>query len=282
MKNETINGSAVGIDFGTSNSVAVYRSAGRYHYIEVGGKRLIPSAIFFKGKYPEHWLYGAAALKRGNFHPDALFKHFKRNIGETTPKTFHVESDKKNFKRRYIIDTNIFLEDPKILHGLTSDTEILIPQIVYDELERLKDKVDAAEIALKSINDYPAESIQLSDSDEEIFNIAISNDSAQTILLTNNLELHKKIFTVPHKLQIQTYSEFIFFRQISEKIDGNGNLRLTAKEGAALFLKYLRGEISKKIGYVNKAVITVPQEFSAIQHNEIKEAGFCRRSCLRA
>lgn len=273
MKNEIKAGSAVGIDFGTSNSVAIYRNAKNYQYIEVGGKRLIPSAIFFKGKYPEQWLYGAPALKRGIFYPDALFKHFKRHIGETTPQIFRVEPVEKKIKRRYIIDTNIFLKEPKILYGLTSDTEILIPQKVYDELEKLKDKVAAAKIALKSVDEYPPQSIQLSDSDADVFNIAISNDDAQTILLTNDEELHKKIFSVPHKLQVQTYSEFIFFHQISEKINDDGTLKLTAKEGAALFLKYLRDEISKKIGYVNKAVITVPQEFSPIQNNEIKEAG---------
>lgn len=113
MKNEIKAGSAVGIDFGTSNSVAIYRNAKNYQYIEVGGKRLIPSAIFFKGKYPEQWLYGAPALKRGNFYPDALFKHFKRHIGETTPQVFRVEPVEKKLNAVTLSIQTFFLKSRK-------------------------------------------------------------------------------------------------------------------------------------------------------------------------
>ena len=76
-----------------------------------------------------------------------------------------------------------------------------------------------------------------------------------------------------HSFQVQNYKEFSFYRHLKEESDSPDELKLTGKDGTTVFLKYLRDEIRKKIGYINKAVITVPQEFSPIQRNEIKDVG---------
>lgn len=300
-QDEVDTGLAIGIDLGTSNSTVAYYQAGRYHYLELrNSKRLIPSAIYFKEKAQDKWLFGDLALKRGVMYPDALFKHFKRYIGKSESRSFHVEPQAKQstqIKRKYIIDTNIFVEDPRILEGFGADVEVLIPKIVFEELKRLqsaKDTEDEAEVALQSINEHEnivsfedshpelltEDMFQSSDknnndrNDSKILSVAFFHDSSKTILLSNDKFVAQKADWKEHKFQVQNYETFSHYRHVTEESNTPDELKLTGKDGAAFFLQYLRNEIRKKIGYVNKAVITVPQEFSAIQHNEIKEAGF--------
>lgn len=300
-QDEVDTGLAIGIDLGTSNSTVAYYQAGRYHYLELrNGKRLIPSAIYFKEKAQDKWLFGDSALRRGVMYPDALFKHFKRHIGKSEAQSFHVEPQGKQttqIKLKYIIDTNIFIEDPRILEGFGDDVEILIPKIVFEELKRLqsaKDTEDEAEVALQSIDEHEnivrfedshpelltGDMFQSSDknnndrNDSKILSVAFFHDSSKTILLSNDKFVAQKADWKEHKFQVQNYETFSHYRHVTEESDTPDELKLTGKDGAAFFLQYLRNEIRKKIGYVNKAVITVPQEFSAIQHNEIKEAGF--------
>lgn len=300
-QDEVDTGLAIGIDLGTSNSTVAYYQSGRYHYLELrSGKRLIPSTIYFKEKAQDKWIFGDSALKRGVMYPDALFKHFKRHIGKSEPQTFHVEPQGKpstQIKRKYIIDTNIFIKDPRILEGFGDDVEILIPKIVFEELKRLqsaKDTEDEAEVALQSIDEHENivsfedshpelltdDMFQSSDrnnndrNDSKILSVAFFHDSSKTILLSDDKFIAQKAEWKEHKFQVQNYETFSHYRHVTEESDTPDELKLTGKDGAAFFLQYLRNEIRKKIGYVNKAVITVPQEFSAIQHNEIKEAGF--------
>ena len=299
-QDEVDTGLAVGIDLGTSNSTVAYYKAGRYHYLEIRGKRLVPSAIYFKEIEQGKWQYGDAALRRGVMYPDALFKHFKRHIGESKQFSFHVEPQGKPstpVKRKYIIDTNIFIEDPRILEGFGNDVEILIPKTVYGELTRLKSSEDTAEeaaVALQSIDEHSdiireedshlelltADMFKSSDknnndrNDSRILSVAFFHDSDKTILLSNDKELAHKACWQSHKFQLQNYETFSHYRHVTEESESPDELKLTGKDGAVFFLTFLRNEIRKNIGYVNKAVITVPQEFSAIQYNEIKDAGF--------
>lgn len=209
-QDEDDTGLAIGIDLGTSNSTVAYYQAGRYHYLELrNGKRLIPSAIYFKEKAQDKWLFGDSALRRGVMYPDALFKHFKRHIGKSEAQSFHVEPQGKQttqIKLKYIIDTNIFIEDPRILEGFGDDVEILIPKIVFEELKRLqsaKDTEDEAEVALQSIDEHEnivrfedshpelltGDMFQSSDknnndrNDSKILSVAFFHDSSKTILL---------------------------------------------------------------------------------------------------
>ena len=290
-------GFAIGIDLGTSNSTVAYYKDGRYHFLDIRGY-LIPSAIYFKDAEQDTWVYGNAALKRGVIYPAALFKHFKRHIGESQALTFHVEphGTKGNaVKRKYVIDTNIFIEDPRILDGFGEDVEILIPKTVYEELGRRRNDPktqDEAEVVLQSIEEHrdivsledshpellTADMFQSADknnndrNDSKILSVALYHDSDKTFLISNDKVLAQKAEWQKHKFHVQNYETFSLYRHVTARSSDTDELKLTGKDGAAIFLQYLRNEIRKKIGYVNKAVITVPQEFSTFQHNEIKEA----------
>ena len=295
-------GLGIGIDLGTSNSTVAYYQAGKFQYIEVHNKRAVPSAIYFKKIEQEDWLYGDRAVRRGVMYPDALFKHFKRHIGESQQLIFRPEPQggaATITKRTYVIDTNVFIKDPHIMEGLIGDdVEILIPKIVLQELSRRKSDpktADEAEVAQNSIEEHrnqvsmedshpellSADMFQSSDrnnndrNDSMILSVALYNDSKSTILITNDkLLTEKATWLNKHAFQVQTYEEFSFYRHVREESSNSGELKLTGQDGATFFLKYLREEIRKKIGYVNKAVITVPQEFSDFQKNEIREAGY--------
>ena len=299
-KNDKDSGLAVGIDLGTSNSTVAYYKAGRFQYIEVRGRRLIPSAIYFKENDQSKWIYGDAAIRRGVMYPAALFKHFKRHIGENKKYPFKTEpqvNPTSTGKRKYIIDTNVFIEAPLILDGMEDDVEILIPKTVYEELGRRKNVPETAaeaEAALKSIDEHSdivkfedshlelleGDMFQSSDknnndrNDSKILSVAFFHDDKKTILLSNDKMVAEKATWQKHSFQVQNYTEFSFYRHVEDESDSPNELNLTGKDGATVFLKYLREEIRKKIGYVNKAVITVPQEFTPIQRNEIKDAGY--------
>ena len=297
---EQDSGLAIGIDLGTSNSTVAYFKNGNYQYIEVKNKRLIPSAIYFKDSDQSKWIYGEDAIRRGIMYPDALFKHFKRHIGESTPQIFHSEpqvNPNSSVKTKYIIDTNIFINDPHILEGMTGNVEILIPKTVYEELGRRKsvpETAEEAEIALQSIDEH-GDIVKMEDSHEEllhddmfnsadknnndrndnkILSVAFFHDAKETVLISEDKQVAEKSTWQNHQFQVWNYKQFQFYRNVKEKSDSPNELKLTGKDGATLFLKYLRDEIRKKVCYVNKAVITVPQEFSPIQRNEIKAAGY--------
>lgn len=295
-------GVAIGIDLGTSNSVVSYYRDGKYNYIDISGKRLIPSAIYFKGKDESAWIYGDRALKRGVIYPDALFKHFKRHIGEEKEFSFHCEphgEDLENAGRKYIIDTNIFIEDPAIIERIELPDEIVVPKTVYQELERRRSDSETSEraaAALASINQnearvvfadshmelLPEDWFQSDDrdnhdrNDSKIISVAYSMDDERTILLSNDYRkdnsVARKAEWLKAKFKVWNYEQFGFFSHIKDSSTSD-ELALTGKDGAVIFLKYLREEVRKRIGLVSKAIITVPQTFSPIQHNEIKEAG---------
>ena len=282
------SGLAVGIDLGTSNSTVAYYQAGKYKYLEFRNSKLIPSAIYFKEMDQSTWIYGNAALSRGVMYPDALFKHFKRHIGETKQQIFHTEPQTNP---TYIIDTNIFIENPRILEGMENDAEIIIPKTVYEELGRRKnvpETASEAEVALQSIDEH-RNFVKLEDShlelltsdmftspdknnndrnDNKIISVALFHDGKKTILLSNDKMIAEKAEWQEHSFQVQNSKEFSFYRNMKD----DDELKLTGKDGATIFLKYLRDEICQKVGDVNKAVITVPQEFSPIQNKEIREA----------
>ena len=297
------SGLAIGIDLGTSNSTVAYYQNGKFKYIEVREKRAVPSAIYFKDKEQDKWLYGERALRRGVMYPDALFKHFKRHIGESQQLSFQVEpqgNSSSQIKRKYVIDTNIFIKDPRLLEGIVveDDVEILIPKTVYEELERRKSDpktATEAEVAQNSIDEYrdkikmedshpellPKDMFQSADknnndrNDSKILSVAMHNDSPGTILLSDDKRVAEKAtWLEKHDFKVWNYDVFSFQRYVRDESSDTGELKLTGQDGAVLFLRYLRDEIRKEIGYVSKAFITVPLEFNEFQRNEIKAAGY--------
>ena len=293
-------GMQIGIDLGTSNSVVSYYKSGNVCYLTLSNKILIPSVIFFKELAESSWIYGNNARRRGILYPDAICRHFKRHIGESEPQEFNCEpqDSAKSSVYTYIIDTNIFLEDPRIIEGIDAANRIIIPKTVYEELNRRKSVPEtsvAAEVALQTIDDN-RDRVQLEDSyldllpedmftsadknnndrnDSKILSVALFFDSPETILISNDKGVSEKStwFKRAPKFKVQNYTEFSFYRNATKFDAGENKIKLTGKEAATIFLKYLRSEAEKKLGCVSKAVITVPQKFSPIQRNEIKQAG---------
>ena len=298
---QDLPGTQIGIDLGTSNSVVSYYKSGRCQFLEIANESLIPSVIFFKEMASSSWIYGRNALRRGILYPDAVCRHFKRHIGESEPQEFNCEpqGSAKKSVRTYVLDTNIFLEDPHIIEGIEEGTTIIIPKTVYEELSRRKSAPEtevAAEVALQSINEH-RDRVQLEDShldllpddmfksadknnndrnDSKILSVALFFDSPETVLISNDrgvLEKSTWLKRAP-KFKVQNYTEFSFYRNATRFDASENKIKLTGREAAVIFLKYLHSEAEKKLGYVSKAVITVPQKFSPIQRNEIKQAGF--------
>lgn len=305
QKQTTIPGLQVGIDLGTTNSTVAYFKDGKIQFLEVRHRPVIPSAIFFAGKSESDWQYGDIALRKGILYPDALFSHFKRYIGKQEKKKISY-SDTNNGDSlpqviTYVIDTNVFLDAPFILDSIEKSNKIIIPKTVFEELSyNAQDNVkkEKAETAIEEIHKREDEGrIVYADSkidllpdddmfkkavdnhnvnDNKIISIAIQYNNENTVLLTSDKGIKTKVGWLKEaKFVVKNLEEYEFEKNIYNKAQEkeDNTLSLSGKDGAVIFLKYLRSEMEKQIGHVTRAVITVPQKFSPIQTSEIREAG---------
>lgn len=288
---------SVGIDLGTSNSTVAYYQGGKIHYLEVRNRKLIPSAIYFASR--DKTFFGDGALRRGIIHPESLVKHFKRHIGENE-KFKYVCEDQENKatdtqKKTYVIDTNVFIDNPFILDSLIEEgAGIIVPMTVYEELGRRKSDINTspqAEAALEQIeahrpnievedsdmDNLPGDFFKSTDhsnndrNDSKIISVAYKYNDENTILLSSDKGLREKASWLKPAFKMLTYKEFEFYK--NAQTNEADNILLSGKDAAVIFLKYLRDEINKKLGDVQCAVITAPQKFSPMQTAEIKEAG---------
>ena len=287
----------VGIDLGTTNSTVAYFQNGKCHFLEVRNKTLIPSAIYFTSNDEGKWYYGEAALRRGILNPDSLFKQFKRQIGkqEKLKFTFADQETIEATPKTYIIDTNVFIDAPYIMDGFSEDDKIIIPKTVYEELgyrEQEDDTEEAAKTAKEEIEKYTSRII-FADSnlellpdddmfkkavnnhdvnDNKIISIALQYNDKSTILISSDRGVKQKSAWIKEAaFSVETLEEFQWEQNV--QLNADNSMELSGKDGAVYFLRYLRKEITRKLGAVSRAVITVPMGFSPIQTAEIKEAG---------
>ena len=291
-------GVTVGIDLGTSYSTVAYYQDGRLHFLEIRRKKSTPSAIFFDDA--ETQLFGEMALRKGVAYPESLFKHLTRHIGEE--KTFPFVCHDKNRKPKtntFIIDTNAFLNDPQILDGIAERHKVIVPMSIYEELNYHLGKEETkyqAKAAISSIDEkkdrimFEASDMDLlpqdffrshmtrtlnDRNDNSAIAIALAHDDADTVIITDDKGIHQKVEWLQKEQGAQfctmKLKEFQFVK--TAKMDDVADLQLTGKDGAVLFLKYLRQEMEKKLGgSVSRAVITVPELFSPFQKDKTKEA----------
>ena len=152
---DEVEGTFVGIDLGTSNSVVSYFKKSNFEQVKFKGKSIIPSVLYFESK--NKIIYGDRALKKGVVHPELMLKEFKRDLGSSKKYTFNFSDDKNQESTDgfiYIIDTNIFIEEPDILGSFDSSTLVKIPLKVIDELQYRKSQPEtdtAASYALDNI-----------------------------------------------------------------------------------------------------------------------------------
>ena len=292
---EAVKGTYVGIDLGTSNSVVTYFKNNKFQQILNRGKKIIPSALFYKSE--TEVIFGEQALKRGVGNPQYLIKEFKRDLGTDVKYTLSFNNSDNSEKSVYIIDTNIFINEPLILENFNKDDEIKLASTVLSELQNLSKKEDVEEsatMALESIDKMKSEINILfeeshldllpedltantpnDDNDNRILSIAkyfTENSQSKTVLLTNDNGLRLKAETL--KLITMKNSDFNNLKSIKENSDKSATVVITPKEATRKLLKYIK-DISEKhlTEDITKAVITVPANFNLSQTTLIKDAG---------
>lgn len=298
MDKENNEGTYLGIDLGTSNSVATFFKNGKFEQVEFKSnkrRKLIPSLIYFNSM--EEILYGDKAFKKGQINPAHLVSLFKRDLGSDKKYVLKFDTDDTK-KIIYTIDTNVFMNDPDILASFSSDEEVYLPVTVLTEISHRATKDEtkiAANIALEKINDAIAsENIKLIESDRDLlpedFTANSANDdndnrilsvSIQTkndnpdekiILITDDRGLQSKAKIVG--IDFLSIEKFRMQKNISESSNNTHELNITPKQASSYLLQHIKIESEAFISTtITKAVITVPANFNQSQVELTKEAG---------
>ena len=300
---EDLKGTFIGIDLGTTNTVVSYFRDGTFDQVLFRNKKTIPSAIFFEQNGDV--VFGDKALKKGIQYPSQLLREFKRDLGSNKKYSIVFPEAVKGISNviqyRYVIDTNIFIDDPLILDKFHDDDHVVLPITVIDELSYRKTQSDTqlpAEMAIDNIEKSQKSAIfnlelkkssldSLSDdlekdsknsiNDNRILSIAkVLNEDCDkiTYLVTNDKGLWLKAQT--EGVAALTYSDFEEHRKLIKPDDSkiNNERKVTPKEASRILLQHIRDESSKSLKMeVDKAVITVPANFNNAQITQTKEAG---------
>ena len=291
-------GREIGIDLGTTNSVIAYIDKnGATKLVKVKNESLIPSFIFFKDKdtvyYGKKAKSYAKAMSQGA--AVSLFKKHLRTDSEKIkvmiPRTEIVGQDGKKY---YVIDTNVFIDQPGILELFDEDDVILLPITVEQELEYRATDINtkySAEKALEEIIGHRdrlvfaesdesllsedffknfSENFNNANNDNKILSIALKYKEQNPILISsdNRLAKIKASFMGIKGLSLQ---EFSLEKCSESKFD---EIELTGTQATTMFLTYLKQEAEKALKQpVSKAVITVPATFNIVEIENTKKAG---------
>ena len=293
---DDVQGTFVGIDLGTSNSVVSFFNNGKVEQVKFKGKKTIPSVLYFESK--DKVIVGVNALKKGMLNPLKMLKEFKRDLGTKTKYTLSFsEVTEVDEPSVWIIDTNIFIEEPRILSAFSKSEKIIIPNKVLDELSfRAKDpsNKDAADLALAEIQkfksdlrlEFKADNLSLlsegyeqdknSQNDNRILSVAkesTQNANGEDVyLLTNDNALQVKAQT--ENIDNINLKQFQIIKSNNEQQQTIVDLKVSPKDATRHLLRHIRQESNKIIGEdVQKAVITVPATFDQTQIGQVKEAG---------
>lgn len=299
---EIIEGREIGIDLGTTNSVISYVENGKIHTLEFRNGVTEPSVIFFDT--PTKKFFGKKAYDKGIDNPQSCVRLFKRKL-KNKKDLFQIEFYKNEEQtvvpesKTYIFDTNTFIHEPFILSEVNQHNRIALSKTVIEELTYIRDNNPnislQAEKAISEIQKFVQNNrAQLVDSDnsllpEDLFsNASTNNDINDNKILSIALKLIDEspvLVTSDKALQLKAekalttqipYESLTDFKldQPIKSARPTDTLRLTGEEATALFLRHLRETASKEIGYVSRAVITVPANFSNVEIEATKNAGF--------
>jgi len=293
---EEVEGTFIGIDLGTSNSVITYFKNNQFEQIKFRNKKIIPSVLYFESK--DKVIFGDKALKKGVNNPEFMIKEFKRDLGTKTKYTITFPIKGQVKKNIFVIDTNIFIDEPLILKQFSTTDTIKLSKTVISEISNLEnneDVKDSAKIALDSINEYLSESnISLEDShleylseditvnsrnddnDNRILSIAKyftdKNSEEFVCLLTNDKGLISK--AQGEAVHVLNYNEFNNYRSQNTNENSDNEIKITPKEASKKLLAYIKEESEKVLAEdIQKAVITVPANFNPTQITLVQEAG---------
>lgn len=295
---EELEGTFIGIDLGTSNSVVTYFKNNQFEQVKFRNKKIIPSVLYYESK--NKIIFGDKALKKGVSNPEFMIKEFKRDLGNKTKYTisFPTEENSKSKDEIFIIDTNIFISEPLILKQFSTNDVIKLSKTVIGELSNLEnneDVKDSAKIALESIDEFKEEhnvsfedsdltllsedltvNSRNDDNDNRILSIAkyftLQNSDQLVYLLTND----KGLVAKAEGENVAVLNDATFNTHKSKKVDENtgSEITVTPKEASKRLLNYIKEESEKVVGEeIQKAVITVPANFNPAQIALVQEAG---------
>jgi len=295
---EEVEGTFIGIDLGTSNSVITYFKNNQFEQVKFRNKKIIPSVLYYESR--DKVIFGDKALKKGVNNPEFMIKEFKRDLGSKTKYTisFPTVENSKSKDEIFIIDTNIFIDEPLILKQFSKSDVIKLSKTVIGELSNLEnneDVKDSAKMALESIEEYKSEAnISFEDSDLELLSEDLTvnsrNDDNDNRILSiakyfTNENADKSVFLLTNDkgliskaesegVAVFNYNDFNSYK--SKKTDGNSNdeITVTPKEASKKLLAHIKEESEKALGEdIQKAVITVPANFNPTQISLVQEAG---------
>lgn len=287
-------GREIGIDLGTSNSTIAYVENGKINTLKIKNSDVIPSVVFFNSSSSK--IYGKTAINKGMQYPNSLLRTFKRHL-KTNKKDIQIEFvDKERINELgsniFVFDTNVFIDDPNVLEGISEKDEIVVSHTVIEEIGYRKSDEDTevqAEKAEEVINrlrkkirfeesdtdllpkDFFKNAKSNNDNnDNKVLSVALKIKEKNPILVTSDNGLRTKADIVG--IKTQTLKEFNFNKSIKSDT-GNEFIKLSGQEASAIFLRYLKDEAFKKLGNVDKAVITVPANFTPFEIEATKNAG---------
>jgi len=293
---EEVEGTFIGIDLGTSNSVVTYFKNNQFEQVKFRNKKIIPSVLYFESK--NKIIFGDKALKKGVNNPEFMLKEFKRDLGSKVKYTISFSTESKLKDEICIIDTNIFIDEPLILKQFSTNDNIKLSKTVIGELSNLEDNEDvkdSAEMALESIEAFKSENnISLEDStlellsedltvnsknddnDNRILSIAkkFTNEEPEKFvyLLTNDKGLISK--AEGEDVVVFNYTDFNSYKSQQTDDKNKDEIIITPKEASKKLLAHIKEESEKYLGEdIQKAVITVPANFNPAQIGLVQEAG---------
>ena len=297
MSIENNEGTYLGIDLGTSNTVVSFFKNGKIEQVKFKRKNIIPSALYFENK--DKVMFGDIALKKGGSDPAHLITAFKRDMGSDNKYTLNFENDEQKSTNHYIIDTNIFIQDPDILNSFSLIDKIHLTFTVQSELGHRKKQDEtrvAAGIALEKIKDISSQeniffekskksllpedftaNSPNDDNDNRILSVALKvqqRDLNQNVrLITNDNGLISKAKMVG--VVCLTLEDFRTSKNIGSDDKAHiSQLVITPQEASLLFLEHIKRESEIFIkSNIKNAVITVPANFNQSQVELTKNAG---------
>lgn len=296
-KNES-SGRAIGIDLGTTNSVVAYVDKnGAVKFVKVKNESLIPSFIFYKDR--ETIFYGkkAKSYAKAMSHGAAvsLFKkHLRTDSDKIKVRLPKADKTGTDGKRYFVIDTNVFIDQPDILECFADNDVIILPITVEQELEYRVGDINTKYSAERALEEIIAchDTIQFAESDMSLLPKDFFKNFSEDFHNANN---DNKILTIALKYKNQNVTlissdnrlaklkaSFVGIHGVSLKEFNTQRLNeskyyefeMTGTEVATMFLAYLKQEAEKDLKEtVSKAVITVPATFNIVETENTKKAG---------
>ncbi|WP_432633074.1 PIN domain-containing protein, partial [Brachyspira sp.] len=141
-------------------------------------------------------------IKRETFKENETLRNTLQNIENMKPKVNQFnDKSVNNFNKIYVIDTNILMNEPKIFNYLDNKSLMVIPNIVVEELDKLKsDKKDEnkkqqafqARESIRNILNNNKPNIRQEDSDTELLPEDFEKNKPDNLILSVALKFTLK------------------------------------------------------------------------------------------